>query len=363
MEGDPQACAEFATLCDDAAPDLILVEEVWLWPVIRRLAMVQSRRLPIIYSSYNIEAPLFHRLLVTVGHEDADRLAEELSALEAEIAREARACSAVTEDDATVLRAFGARRVVVAPNGVERRNRTHLIGALPEALSPDQSYVLYVASAHQPNASGIPDLFTAMLEALRPLERLVVAGGVCRLLGEWLRDGGPAHLARERMILVGDITDWCLDGLIANAAGIVLPLRVGGGSNLKTAEALYSGLPLVATTAALRGYETFRNVDGVIVADDPSEFAAGMRQLFEGRLARRAPGKALDCLLWENTLIPMARLVDETISERVTMTNSARAKTPTDAADRSPTHEIGSDRHNSTQQRRVEASAIDTRRA
>ena len=76
----------------------------------------------------------------------------------------------------------------------------------------------------------------------------------------------------------------CLDGLIANATGIVLPLREGGGSNLKTAEALYSGLPLVATTVAMRGYETFRNMDGVIVADDAAAFAAGMRQVFEGRL-------------------------------------------------------------------------------
>jgi glycosyltransferase involved in cell wall biosynthesis len=323
LEHDPEALAAFAALCDEAAPDLILVEEVWLWPVIRRLAMVHSDRVPIIYSSYNIEAPLFRRLLMKMGHEAADALADEVSALEADLAARACACAAVTESDAGALRAFGARNVVVAPNGVEPRKRMHLIGALPEALRPDLSYVLYVASAHRPNASGIPDLLMAMLEALRPLERLVVAGGVCHIVGEWLRAGGPAHLARERMVMLGEVTDMCLDGLIANAAGIVLPLREGGGSNLKTAEALYSGLPLVATTVAMRGYESFRNMDGIIIADDSCAFAAGMRQVFSGRLTKRVPGIGIDCLLWENTLLPIVRLVGETASKRVEPANAA----------------------------------------
>ena len=104
MESDPETSAAFAALCDTAAPDVILVEEVWLWPVIRRWPSFNRVSIPIIYSSYNIEAPLFRRLLMTLGHEDAEALAEELSALEADLARRARACCAVTEDDATVLR-------------------------------------------------------------------------------------------------------------------------------------------------------------------------------------------------------------------------------------------------------------------
>jgi hypothetical protein len=189
-----------------------------------------------------------------------------------------------------------------------------LKGALPDTLNPDLSYVLYIASAHEPNASGIPDLFSTMFEALRPLERLVVAGGVCHFFSEWFRTGGPVHLARERMILLGEVTDFCRDGLIANAAGIVLPVREGGGSNLKTAEALYSRLPLVATSVAMRGYEMFRHADGVIVADDPTAFAAGMRKVMDGLVGKRPPAPALDELLWDNTLLPIARLVDETLA-------------------------------------------------
>jgi glycosyltransferase involved in cell wall biosynthesis len=316
LESDAAALATFSSLCQEADPELILVEEIWLWPAIRQLGLIQSSKLPIIYSSYNIEAPQFHRLLLQMGHKGARRLADDVSALESDIARAAWACVAVTEHDATVLRTLGARRVVVAPNGVEHRNRAHLIGAIPEALRPDLRYLLYVASNHQPNASGIPDFFTAIMRTLRPLERLVVAGGVCHRLAEWLQNGGPSHLARERMILIGDVTDFCLDGLIANASGIVLPLRDGGGSNLKTAEALYSGLPLVATTVAMRGYEHFISADGQIVADDPREFAAGARRVLDGRLTRRQGGPALDLLLWENTLLPIATLIDDMLLER-----------------------------------------------
>ena len=92
-------------------------------------------------------------------------------------------------------------------------------------------------------------------------------------------------------------------------------LREGGGSNLKTAEALYSGLPIVVTTAAMRGYGTFIEEPGVLVADDPSTFAAGMRQMFEGRLARRTAGSTLDNLLWTNTLSPMVKLVDDVLTQ------------------------------------------------
>ncbi len=308
---DPAALAAFHALCDTAAPDCILVEEPWLWPALQTLPAVSAGALPVVYNSYNIEGPLFARA-VPGGGAHAEAAAAEVAAIEAEIALRAAACSAVTPQDAAALEALGARRVVVAPNGVERRYRAYLAGALPDAVDPSLSYVLYVASGHPPNASGIPDLFTAMLTALRPLERLVVAGGVCHLINRWLYErGGPSHLARGRAILLGEISDFCLDGLIANASGIVLPLRRGGGSNLKTAEALDSLLPIVATPTAMRGYAEYANLEGVIVAEDVAAFAAGMRRVFEDPPPRRQPGPALDRLLWDSTLRPIVDLVRE----------------------------------------------------
>ena len=72
-----------------------------------------------------------------------------------------------------------------------------------------------------------------MLTALRPLERLVVAGGVCHLINRWLYErGGPSHLARGRAMLLGEISDFCLDGLIACNDGTSHYGRRGGASRL-----------------------------------------------------------------------------------------------------------------------------------
>jgi hypothetical protein len=39
--------------------------------------------------------------------------------------------------------------------------------------------------------------------------------------------------------------------------GYILPVKYGGGTNLKTAEALYFGGVTIGTTAAYRGFETY----------------------------------------------------------------------------------------------------------
>jgi glycosyltransferase involved in cell wall biosynthesis len=111
--------------------------------------------------------------------------------------------------------------------------------------------------------------------------------------------------------LLPNVSDLCLDGLIANASGIVLPLRKGGGSNLKTAEALDSLLPVVATPTAMRGYEEYADLEGVIVAEDSAAFAAGMRRVFDDPPRRRQRDPALDRLLWDMTLRPIVDLVRE----------------------------------------------------
>jgi glycosyltransferase involved in cell wall biosynthesis len=310
---DPMELAAFSRLCEPA--DAIVLEEVWLWPVVRTLPGVRSGALPVIYSGHNIEAPVFARSMRGFGHPRAEEYGAEVAAMEAELAGIAAGASAVTDADARALRRLGARRVVVAPNGVEARDRSHLAGAIPEALAREHRFLLFVASAHPPNASGVPDLFMALLTVLRPLERLVVAGGVCHLLREWLQ-GGPTHLARGRLILMGELSDFCLDGLFANAAAIVLPLRDGGGSNLKTAEALYSRLPMVATSTAMRGFEDYVGDPGVVVTDEPSAFAAAVRDVLDTPPPSRMPGPRLDRLLWDSTLCPLVAMVDEVLDER-----------------------------------------------
>jgi glycosyltransferase involved in cell wall biosynthesis len=204
---------------------------------------------------------------------------------------------------------------VVATNGVEARQRAHLGGALPVPLRSKHRYLLYVGSAHPPNLTGFRRVMPHVLEALRPDERIVAAGGVAHLIYSWLYREGPAHLARDRLVLLPDVTDLALDALIHNASGIVLPMDSGGGSNLKTAEALHSGLPMVATRTAMRGYEAFTDMDGVLIAESPQEFSTAIRRVFDDPPRRREPSPRLDSLLWSHTLRPLVELVAELAAE------------------------------------------------
>jgi hypothetical protein len=104
------------------------------------------------------------------------------------------------------------------------------------------------------------------------------------------------------------VNDLTLECLLCNAAGILLPITYGGGSNLKTAEALISGLPIVGTTHAFRGFEEYKSLPAVTIEDDPTAFAVGIRRAFNSKASPRAIHLQKQ-LLWESTLQPIVDLV------------------------------------------------------
>jgi glycosyltransferase involved in cell wall biosynthesis len=98
-----------------------------------------------------------------------------------------------------------------------------------------------------------------------------------------------------------DVSDLELSAIKQDCHGVVLPIRHGGGTNLKTAEALALGKWIVATSTALRGFEEFLSADGVVIADNPADFRHAIRQVlqrppFELSETSRA---ARDALYWD----------------------------------------------------------------
>jgi hypothetical protein len=53
------------------------------------------------------------------------------------------------------------------------------------------------------------------------------------------------------------VSEKTLSALIEEASCVLLPMTSGGGSNLKTAEAMLAGKRVVATPIALRGFDEF----------------------------------------------------------------------------------------------------------
>jgi glycosyltransferase involved in cell wall biosynthesis len=108
-----------------------------------------------------------------------------------------------------------------------------------------------------------------------------------------------AHFARAQFFpQIEDAELWAIKHA---CHGVFLPLRSGGGSNLKTGEALALGKWVIATTVALRGYESMRSAKGLIIADDPSSFRRAMAETLSrpGFQLSEADWAARDGLFWD----------------------------------------------------------------
>src|SRR5262249_46336910 len=219
----------------------------------------------VIHSSYNFETDYRLDLMKVAGKID-EKVMAHVAMLEAEIAAESDLVVTVSDADAASFRRIGARHVLVAPNGSRRLQPTQEALCALDAYLGETPFALFVSSAHPPNAQGLLDLASGVQTRLPG--RLIVAGAVCKLL-EPRRDA--FGIIRDSRML-GLVDPVILDALLTRAAVILLPKTRGGGSNLKTSEALLACRPVVATRLAFVGFEAWRDLPGVAIADEPHVF-------------------------------------------------------------------------------------------
>jgi glycosyltransferase involved in cell wall biosynthesis len=164
------------------------------------------------------------------------------------------------------------------------------------ALLPEKAHaLLYPATPEAPTGPGGPDIIlvasnnTANVESVIWFLRDVApkAPGVAvRIVGNvdsGVRSKAPEQYAAYKDWFVGRVED---PGVVyANARLALLPTISGTGLSIKTVEALSSGLPLIATTQAMRGMdEQASRLSGVVIVDSAEEFADAL-----SRAATSAP--------------------------------------------------------------------------
>ena len=116
---------------------------------------------------------------------------------------------------------------------------------------------------------------------------------------------------RRRVELRPEISDEELDVLKVHAHGFFVPITHGGGTNLKTAEAILSCKWVVATSVAMRGFSEFENAPGILVEDEPPIFRDCLREV----LARppleldSATREARRSVEWEYSLAPLRQWI------------------------------------------------------
>jgi hypothetical protein len=160
------------------------------------------------------------------------------------------------------------------------------------------------------------NLVAPSLPFLRPDQRVVVVGGAASQIVQALASNKLGGLAEGRLISLGEVDEFCLDCTIANAHVLLLPIQYGGGSNVKTAEALLSRRPVLATPTAMRGFDAFRGAPGLRWVKDECHFGTAMLETLD----QPAPAPcgdyaALKSILWESTVSPLVVLLREVEEE------------------------------------------------
>lgn len=284
-------------------PDVLLLEHPWTWLIAKNSAPVSSGHAKVVYSSQNVEAHLKRRILNEAGASAPHfaTILDEIEALERDLVTSSWATFACTAADASIFASWGAPKVIVANNGTTSRSRSHLRGCLPPVLSSEMSYVLFLGSEHPPNIDGFFNLVAPAIPFLRPDQRIVIGGGMCDAISRRIVSSTSLHhYSRGRLEKLGFVDEITLDAIIENTSAILLPIEYGGGSNLKTSEALASGKAIIGTEVAFRGFEQYQAYPQVTLANTPIAFGEAIHEAL-GKIQPR-PHKVPAGLFWESTL-------------------------------------------------------------
>lgn len=305
--------ASFAQLAAQilSRPDVIQVEHPWLWVfAVRYAASLGAHRPRLVYSSHNVEHDIKRLIFAAHGDRSAAHAVEVVRNMEITAVRGADAVICVSESDASWASAYATCPVLVASNGVAPWQSSPAGRQQALAITSQFAFALFCCSAHIPNMEGFFELFGGGFGSLGPHQRLVVVGSAGECILRAPRFQQSARLP-ERTLIAGVVEPECLAALLDSAHCIVLPVTQGSGTNLKTAEALWAGKHIVATTVAMRGFEDFIGTPGVVIADTPTAFKQALR-----RAMARPPLDLPDTerarrrrVLWSACLSPLPELL------------------------------------------------------
>lgn len=322
----PNVEVQFKQYINASKPDIISIEQPWLWPAVKKYLSKRGSRdrsISIVYSSQNVEYKLLiDEWRIANNNNDVEISRDILCAkeIEEDLAKSANGIMVVSEHDYEYFEQFNSN-LLLARNGIWKQS---LAGGAKywQSQFEGQKLALFVGSAHPPNSAGFRNcLLKPSLAFLPPDERIIVAGAVGDLLkrDETFRRFSGVNLARIHDVGVQDVAG--LATMYNSAEVLLLPITDGGGTNIKTAEALYSGKRIVATERALRGFEAFLGISGLTVVKEIDSFPVAVRR----EMARLSPlgrslreQKLLDGLLWSNSLsgVPefFARVAPQTVA-------------------------------------------------
>ena len=238
--------------------DIVIFEH----PFLSNLLGLIPNNKPVIYSSLNVEVEIKGDILR--GRPDFEYVLDEVRQLENQLVNRANLITAVSESDAQVFRNDAPNsKVIVLLNGVDLfpqlfLHRFDKFKARFEGLP----VATFLGSSHTPNV----DAACFIVESLAPqLVKVIflIVGSVC--------DAIRHKRLPPNILLAGVVSSQEKQVLQSLTDVMINPMNRGGGSSLKVADALGSGVCLLTTPFGARGFDVYDTVQ--IRTAELSDFA------------------------------------------------------------------------------------------
>ena len=281
--------------------DVIILEQPFLVTVVEPI--VERLQIPVVYSCQNVE----YRLRRDLERFQPDRRrvagrSDEVRRLESRAVELSSVVTTICPTDRELMEEeFGCTSVLV-PNGTSVAEMN-----LPPAASTRDPYFAFAGSAYWPNIEGFAEIANPSLAFLPPTIRIQIAGSVG---GELLRtEAILRHQSANasRMTVRGFLSMDKLVAMMRRSRAVLVPVFIGEGSNLKSADALASGAPVIMTERATRGYEDVIAIDGdgITVVRSADAFRTAMSDALAHDPDVGSSSARRDLLHWSSRLRPL----------------------------------------------------------
>ncbi len=282
-------------------PHIVIIEQPFLWPTVESLLSKNAihNKTIIVNSSQNIEKELKETIYNQAFDKKlATSYTNIVNDIETDLMNRSDLSICVSKNDAEYFkRKCNNVNISVYGNGQNRIRINELDDKWRNIFTKSKYNWVFVGSWHPPNVNGIKNLIeNGLCEQDPNFVKLWIIGNV----GNAFKDFAFYKSNTNSVIqIVGLTSQEDIDSAINQCDGIILPIWEGGGSNLKTAQALISGRNIIGTSKSFVGFEEYISSNGVLVTDCPKEFISHM---IKPDLSITIYERNVEPLLWTNIL-------------------------------------------------------------
>ncbi len=277
IDNDIHVRSHMAKLLMDYKPEFIHIEQPYPYVGLKLLLAELDMRPTLIFGSQNIEYTMKDRIYegLKIPAEIREPLVEQTKELEYAFSQKADLVIAVNAEDAKVHRQMGAKKCLVIPNGIDRVNISTAATDYWHKFKQEKgikNIVTFVGSGHPPNWLGFLEMIGPDTSFMPPDSKIIIVGGVADYFRNEYKDKNKYESFWSGVELAGKLSEERLAALLSVTNLFILPIITERGSNLKTAEAILSGKKIVATQYALKGFEAYRRLPNIYIANNQTSF-------------------------------------------------------------------------------------------